>query len=107
MIITTTPSVEGYRIAQYYGVVFGEVIMGVDFLKDLSAGLNNIFGGRVHAYEDELVQARNQTLRELERRAAELGADAVVGVKFDYETLGNGLNMLMVTASGTAVRLTR
>lgn len=105
MIITTTPSVEGRRITDYYGVVFGEVITGINVFKDFAAGLSNFFGGRSASYEDELMNARQQALRELEQRAVQLGADAVVGVDIDYEVLGSDNGMLMVTASGTAVRL--
>ena len=105
MIITTTPSVEGRRITEYKGVVFGEVIAGVNFVKDFVAGLSNFFGGRSGTYEEELINARQQALDEMEQRAAQLGADAVVGVDIDYEVLGADNGMLMVTASGTAVRL--
>ncbi|HEY8462488.1 MAG TPA: putative heavy metal-binding protein [Bacillota bacterium] len=105
MIITTTPAVEGKKIIEYKGVVFGEVISGVNFLKDFAAGLSNFFGGRSGSYEGELIEARETALRELERRAAALGANAVVGVDVDYEVLGQGGNMLMVTVSGTAVVL--
>lgn len=105
MIITTTPSVDGAKITQYLGVVCGEVISGVNFVKDFAAGLTNIFGGRSDSYEEELVDAREQALKELEERAEELGANAVVGVDVDYEVLGQGGNMLMVSASGTAVVL--
>ena len=105
MIITTTPSVEGRHITDYYGVVFGEVITGINVFKDFAAGLSNFFGGRSATYEDELMNARQQALRELEQRAVQLGADAVVGVDIDYEVLGSDNGMLMVTASGTAVRL--
>ncbi len=105
MIITTTPSVDGARITQYLGVVCGEVISGVNFVKDFAAGLTNIFGGRSGSYEEELVDAREQALKELEERAEDLGANAVVGVDVDYEVLGQGGNMLMVSASGTAVVL--
>lgn len=105
MIVTTTPSVEGRRITEYKGVVFGEVIAGVNFVKDFVAGLSNFFGGRSGTYEDELINARQQALAEMEQRAAQLGADAVVGVDIDYEVLGADNGMLMVTASGTAVRL--
>ena len=105
MIVTTTPSVEGRRITEYKGVVFGEVIAGVNFVKDLVAGLSNFFGGRSGTYEEELINARQQALGEMEQRAAQLGADAVVGVDIDYEVLGADNGMLMVTASGTAVRL--
>lgn len=105
MIITTTPSVDGARITQYLGVVCGEVISGVNFVKDFAAGLTNIFGGRSGSYEEELADAREQALKELEERAEDLGANAVVGVDVDYEVLGQGGNMLMVSASGTAVVL--
>ena len=105
MIVTTTPSVEGRRITEYKGVVFGEVIAGVNFVKDFVAGLSNLFGGRSGTYEEELINARQQALDEMEQRAAQLGADAVVGVDIDYEVLGADNGMLMVTASGTAVRL--
>jgi uncharacterized protein YbjQ (UPF0145 family) len=103
MIITTTPSVEGRRIIDYKGIVFGEVISGVDFIKDFAAGLTNFFGGRSKSYESELIQARIDALEELKGRAAAMGANAIVGVDIDYEVLGQGGNMLMVTASGTAV----
>ena len=105
MIITTTPGIEGKRIIEYKGVVFGEVITGVNFIKDFAAGLTNIFGGRSGSYEGELVQARENALRELEKRAEMAGANAIVGVDIDYEVLGQAGNMLMVTASGTAVRV--
>ena len=105
MIVTTTPSVEGRRITEYKGVVFGEVIAGVNFVKDFVAGLSNFFGGRSGTYEEELINARQQALDEMEQRAAQLGADAVVGVDIDYEVLGADNGMLMVTASCTAVRL--
>ena len=105
MIVTTTPSVEGRRITEYKGVVFGEVIAGVNFVKDFVAGLSNFFGGRSGTYEEDLINARQQALAEMEQRAAPLGADAVVGVDIDYEVLGADNGMLMVTASGTAVRL--
>lgn len=105
MIVTTTPSVEGRRITEYKGVVFGEVIAGVNFVKDFVAGLSNFFGGRSGTYEEELINARQQALDEMEQRAAQLGADAVVGVDIDYEVLGADNGMLMVTASGTAIRL--
>lgn len=105
MICTTTPSIDGKRILEYRGIVFGEVISGVDFIKDFAAGLSNFFGGRSGTYEEELIQARESAISEMEQRARNLGADAVVGVKLDYEVLGTNNGMLMVTASGTAVRL--
>ena len=105
MIITTTPSVEGRPIAEYRGVVTGEAILGANIFKDLFAGIRDIVGGRSGAYEDELRKARTIAFQELEAAAQQMGADAVVGVDLDYETVGQGGSMLMVTASGTAVRL--
>ena len=103
MIITKTPTVEGKRIVEYKGIVFGEVVSGVNFVKDIAASLSNFFGGRSGSYEDELITARQNALREMEQRAAQMGANAVVGVDIDYEVLGTDNGMLMVTASGTAV----
>ncbi|MEM5781554.1 MAG: putative heavy metal-binding protein [Lawsonibacter sp.] len=103
MILTTTPSVEGKKIVDYRGVIFGEVVSGVDFVRDFAAGLSNFFGGRSGSYEEELMKARETALRELEQRARALGANAVVGIDVDYEVLGANNGMLMVTASGTAV----
>ena len=103
MIITTTSSIEGKTVTSYKGVVFGEVITGINMLKDIGAGLRDFFGGRSKGYEDELLKARAESLREMAQRAAALGANAVVGVKMDYETLGQSNGMLMVTCSGTAV----
>ena len=103
MIITTTPTIEGHTIKEYKGIVFGEVVAGVDFIKDFAAGLTNFFGGRSGSYEGEFIQARQDALREMETRAKKLGANAVVGVDMDYEILGQSNNMIMVTASGTAV----
>lgn len=105
MILTTTPTIEGRTIVEYQGVVFGEVIAGVDFLKDIAASLRNIVGGRSGSYEDELVKARSAAMGELRERAEAMGADAVVGIDIDYEVLGANNGMLMVTASGTAVKL--
>lgn len=103
MTITTTPSVDGKHITEYKGIVFGEVVSGVNFIKDFAAGLTNFFGGRSGSYEGELITARENALNEMADRAAKRGANAVVGVKLDYETLGADGTMLMVTASGTAV----
>lgn len=103
MITTTTPSVEGRKIVSYRGIVFGEVVSGVNFVKDIAAGFRNFFGGRSESYEEELIMARESAIREMEQRAAALGANAVVGVDIDYEVLGADNGMLMVTASGTAV----
>jgi Uncharacterized conserved protein len=102
MIVTTTPSVEGRRIAAYHGIVTGEAILGANIFKDLFAGIRDIVGGRSAAYEQELARARATALAEMEERAAALGANAVVGVDLDYEVINN---MLMVSASGTAVTL--
>lgn len=107
MIITTTNSVEDRTVESYQGIVFGEVITGINVLKDLGAGLRNVFGGRSKSYEDELMTAREEALSEMEDRAKSLGADAIIGVKMDYEVLGSDNGMLMVTCSGTAVKLTR
>ncbi len=103
MLVTTTPSVEGKKITDYHGVVFGEVITGINMLKDLGAGLRNMFGGRSAGYEEELLSAREEAMREMEQRAQEKGANAVVGVDVDYEVLGADNGMMMVTVSGTAV----
>lgn len=103
MIITTTQKIEGRQIMEYRGIVFGEVITGVNVMKDIAAGMRNFFGGRSSTYEEELMNAREQALAELEQRATERGANAVVGVDIDYEVLGANNGMLMVTASGTAV----
>lgn len=103
MIITTTPAIQDKKILEYKGIVFGEVIAGVDVFKDFTAGLTNFFGGRSHTYEEELMNARTQALAEMEERAKKLGANAVIGVDVDYEVLGSDNGMLMVTVNGTAV----
>lgn len=103
MTITTTPGVDGKRITKYCGVVAGEAILGANLFKDLFAGIRDLVGGRSATYERELQRARDIALNELQARAAELGANAVVGVDLDYEVLGAGNGMLMVSASGTAV----
>lgn len=103
MLTTTTPSVEGRPIKQYLGIVAGEAIMGANIVRDFLAGITDIVGGRSGAYEAKLVQARQVAVSEMEQSARSLGADAVVGVDLDYEVIREG--MLMVTASGTAVRL--
>lgn len=103
LIITTTNSVEAKEIIEYKSIVFGEVVSGVNFLKDMGAGLRNFFGGRSQGYEDELSLAREESLEEMKNRAEALGANAIVGVKMDYEVLGADNGMLMVTCSGTAV----
>jgi uncharacterized protein YbjQ (UPF0145 family) len=101
MIITTTPTVEGYQIAEYKGIVAGEAIMGANIVRDLFAGITDIIGGRSGAYEAKLQDARETAMNEMESRARALGANAVVGVDLDYEVVNN--TMLMVSASGTAV----
>lgn len=103
MIITTTNQIEGKSIREYKGIVFGEVISGINMFKDIGAGVRNIFGGRSAGYEDELTTARANALEEMSRRAQAIGANAVIGVKIDYEMLGSANNMMMVTTSGTAV----
>lgn len=105
MLLTTTQTVEGKTIIEYKGIVFGEVISGVNFFKDFGASIRNLIGGRSSSYENELVGARQKALEELAQRASERGADAVVGIDIDYEVLGQNGGMLMVTASGTAVKL--
>ena len=103
MLITTTPSIEGRRISRYCGVVAGEAILGANLFKDLFAGIRDLVGGRSATYERELQRARDIAMQELQERAQELGANAVVGIDLDYEVLGQGNGMLMVSASGTAV----
>ena len=107
MIKSTTPNIEGKRITQYYGVVTGEAILGANIFKDFFAGIRDIVGGRSGAYEKELRKAREIALAEMEEQARDMGANAVVGIDLDYEnvTLGSSGGMLMVTVSGTAVRV--
>ncbi len=102
MVCTTTSTLENGRIIEYKGIVTGEVVSGVNFVKDFGASIRNIVGGRSSGYEEELIKARENALAEMQSRAAKLSANAVVGVDFDYEVLGQG-NMLMVSATGTAV----
>ncbi len=102
MIVTTTPSVEGARITAYHGVVTGEAILGANIFRDLFAGIRDIVGGRSAAYEKELAKARQTALAEMEHRTREAGGNAIVGVDLDYEVINN---MLMVSASGTAVTI--
>ncbi|TXG95282.1 MAG: heavy metal-binding domain-containing protein [Rhodocyclaceae bacterium] len=103
MQMTTTPGFEGKRITRYCGVVAGEAILGANIFKDLFAGIRDLVGGRSGTYEKELQRARDIAMTELGERAAELGANAVVGIDLDYEVLGEKNGMLMVSASGTAV----
>ena len=104
MIITTTQDVPGMEIVEYRGLATGEVVAGINVVKDIGAGLRNLFGGRIKGYEDEIIQARIHALKELEERAAAMGANAVIGVRIDFDALGSdGNNMLLVTVTGTAV----
>ncbi len=103
MIVTTTTLVEGRPVKEYLGVVAGEAILGANIFRDLFAGVRDIVGGRSGSYEKVLREAREQALAEMTAEAARLGGDAVLGVDFDYETVGQGGSMLMVTAAGTAV----
>ncbi|SDS84816.1 Uncharacterized conserved protein YbjQ, UPF0145 family [Halopseudomonas xinjiangensis] len=103
MIVSTTHSIEGRKITRYCGIVAGEAILGANLFKDLFAGIRDMVGGRSATYERELTRARDIALKELEEKAAEAGANAVVGVDIDYEVLGERNGMLMVSASGTAV----
>ena len=106
MIVTTTPSIEGRKIVKYLGLVSGEAILGANIFKDVFAGIRNIVGGRSAAYESELRNAKAIALGEMEEQARTLGGNAVVGVDLDYESINvGGSNMLMVSASGTAVLL--
>ena len=105
MILTTTNSVEGRPAREYLGVVTGETIIGANFIKDFFAGIRDIVGGRSGSYEKVLREAKDSALREMEERARRLGADAVIGIDLDYETVGSSSSMLMVTCSGTAVRI--
>ncbi len=105
MILTTTPGIEGRTIRDYRGVVTGEAIVGANIFKDFFAGIRDIVGGRSAAYEQELQKARDLAFRELEDAALRQGANAVVGIDLDYEVVGQGGSMLMVTISGTAVSI--
>ncbi len=103
MLMTTTPEVAGSQIAEYIDVITAQGVLGVNVFKDVAAGMRNIFGGRSKSYENELTAGVNSVLDELRKHATDVGADAVVGVDIDYETVGS--NMLMISASGTAVKL--
>ncbi|HET6468623.1 MAG TPA: heavy metal-binding domain-containing protein [Geminicoccaceae bacterium] len=105
MIVTTTNTVEGQRIVEYCGLVSGEAILGANVFRDLFAGIRDFVGGRAGAYEKVLKDARDVAVREMLEEAQEKGANAVIGVDLDYETIGETSSMLMVSASGTAVRL--
>jgi uncharacterized protein YbjQ (UPF0145 family) len=103
MICTTTPGIEGHRVLAYHGIVTGEAIMGANIVRDVFASFTDVFGGRSSAYESKLADARHSAFKELEARAARLGANAVIGVDLDYEVVGK--SMLMVSVSGTAVTI--
>ena len=103
MIITTTHNIEGKKIIKYLGLVTGEAIIGANFVKDFFAGIRDIVGGRAGSYEEGLREAKNIALAELQETALRLGANAIVGIDLDYETMGGSGSMLMVSASGTAV----
>jgi len=105
MLLTTTPQVEGREITEYMGIVTGEAIMGANVFRDLFASVRDIVGGRSAGYEKELLKAQKIALEEVEYRAEQIGANAVVGIDLDYEVLGKNGSMLMVTASGTAIQL--
>ncbi len=103
MLLTTTPTLEGRPVRQYLGVVTSETIIGANIFRDFFASIRDVIGGRSGSYEEVLREAKNSAFRELEQEAQRLGANAVVGIDLDYETVGQGGSMLMVTASGTAV----
>jgi uncharacterized protein YbjQ (UPF0145 family) len=103
MLLTTTPNFEGKRIIEYKGLVTGETIIGANIFKDFFAGIRDIVGGRSGSYERVLREAKKTAVAEMKEYAAKMGANAIVGIDLDYETLGQGNGMLMVTASGTAV----
>lgn len=103
MIISTTPTIEGHRIVEYKGIVTGETIIGANIVKDFFAGIRDIVGGRSSSYEEVLLEGKETSLREMQERAAQMGANAIVGIDLDYETIGGNGSMLMVAASGTAV----
>ena len=103
MILTTTPQIEGHTIREYKGVVTGETSIGANMFKDIFAGISDIVGGRAGSYEKVLIEAKDTSMQEMMQRAQALGANAVVGIDIDYETIGANGSMLMVATSGTAV----
>ncbi|AQX06969.1 YbjQ family protein [Elizabethkingia meningoseptica] len=103
MILTTTNTIEGHPVKEYKGIVTGETIIGANVFKDFMAGLTDFFGGRSTTYEQVLIEAKDTALKELQERAERMGANAIIGIDLDYETVGPNGGMLMVTASGTAV----
>ena len=104
MLLTTTNTIEGRQITQYYGIVSGETIIGANMFKDFFAGIRDIVGGRAGSYESVLREAKEIAMKEMSEQAKSMGANAVIGIDLDYETVGGSGSMLMVTASGTAVR---
>lgn len=104
MILTTTHNIEGKTITNYLGIVTGEAIIGANVFKDFFASITDIVGGRSGSYERVLIEAKDDALNEIREKAAAMGADAVIGIDLDYETLGNNGSMLMVSANGTAVK---
>lgn len=103
MIITTTPNIENHQIVEYKGLVFGEVVSGANFIRDFLAGITDVIGGRSGAYESKLNSARKEALEELEKEAKKIGANAVVGVSMEYQSMGGDKGMFIVVATGTAV----
>ena len=103
MVITTTPTIEGHPVREYKGVVTGETIIGANVIKDFMASLTDFFGGRSGQYEKVLIEAKDIAMREMMQRAQQMGANAIVGIDIDYETVGQSGSMLMVSTSGTAV----
>ena len=103
MLVTTTPNIEGKKIAKYIGLVNGEAIIGANFVKDFLAGIRDVVGGRSGAYEQGLREAKSIAIREMMEQAQRLGANAIIGVDLDFETIGGNGSMLMVSANGTAV----
>lgn len=105
MILSTTPTIEGRTIIEYKGIVTGETIIGANFVKDFFASIHDVFGGRSSSYEKVLREAKDSAMREMQERASYLGANAIVGIDIDYETIGANGSMMMVAVSGTAVLL--
>lgn len=103
MIITTTQAIEGHTIREYKGIVSGEVIFGLNFVKDIFASVRDFVGGRSNTYEEAMIEGRMTAQREMEQRAAQMGANAIVGVSYGYETVGSNGSMLLISISGTAV----
>ncbi|MDG6809026.1 YbjQ family protein [Glaesserella parasuis] len=103
MIITTTPNIENHQLVEYKGLVFGEVVSGANFIRDFLAGITDVIGGRSGAYESKLNSARKEALQELEKEAKKVGANAVVGVSMEYQSMGGDKGMFIVVATGSAV----